>query len=80
MRPVAAIFSACNRACSIRLRVEISRKILDAPIVPTVLVFYRRNGEGNIEQLTALGATHGLRNARFRRPARIFSKMIFSSV
>ena len=32
MRPVAAIFSACNRDCSIRLRTEMSRKIFDAPI------------------------------------------------
>ena len=32
MRPVAAIFSACNRDCSSRRRTEISRKILDAPI------------------------------------------------
>ena len=28
---------------------------------PTALVFYRRNGERNIEQLTTLGATHGLK-------------------
>jgi hypothetical protein len=60
MRPVAAIFSACSKDCSIRLRLETSRRILDAPNHPAIFILDWGDGKRDVDEPSILRAPDGL--------------------